>query len=378
MAVPPSTTTKRIASAESPRQTASERWVALTRQIIARRENGPLGIARTYALVAVAQYNAVIAAREAKDRGVHPSESRAAGAAAAAVLGGLYPAELTAIGAQTAADAAYFSDLPSERDADAAAGIAVGQQVAARVLARGATDGSKAVWTGTIPTGPGFWVNAPPAQPVSPLWGLVRPWVIESGDLFRPPPPPAFGSPEFTTALAEVRRYTDNRTPEQLVVAQFWAFASGPGGPMGHFGVVATDLAHEHQLTEVQAARMFATMYMAIMDASIGCWDAKFAYWYVRPFQADPLITTPVGRPNFPSYPSAHSCFSSAAVGVLRDLFPAARADLEAAVEEAGVARIYGGLHYRFDVTAGQTLGFAVARAVLASAPRGHESIPLD
>jgi membrane-associated phospholipid phosphatase len=85
-----------------------------------------------------------------------------------------------------------------------------------------------------------------------------------------------------------------------------------------------------------------------------------------------------VGRPNFPSYPSAHSCLSSAAAGVLTDLFPSATPDLQAQVEEAGVARLYAGLHYWFDITAGRDLGYSVARVVLSKAPRGNAPIPLD
>jgi hypothetical protein len=97
------------------RETAAARWVALTRTIIARREFGPLGTARTYALVSVAQYNAVIAATDGKDRGLHPSEAGAASAAAATVLRALYPMEAATIDAQLAADAAFLPLLPSER-----------------------------------------------------------------------------------------------------------------------------------------------------------------------------------------------------------------------------------------------------------------------
>jgi membrane-associated phospholipid phosphatase len=366
-------------AAPADRETAARRWIALTRSVLGRREPGPLGTARTFALVGVAQYDAVIAAGDAKGRGTHPSEAGAAAGAAAAVLRALYPAEQAVVAAQLATDAAYFPALPSERDADFAAGVAVGERVAAAVLAHAATDGSQAVWTGAIPVGPGFWRNAPPpAQPLAPLWGRVRPWSLASGDQFRPAPPPAYGSPEFLAALAEVRGFTDGRTPAQLQVAQFWQSGSGPGGPMGHFGAVATRLAEEHHLGERASTRIFALLYMAMMDASIGCWDAKYAYWYVRPHQADPLVTTPVGRPNFPSYPSAHSCLSAAAAGVLGDAFPSASRDLLAQVEEAGVARLYAGLHFRFDVDAGRALGFAVARATLEQAPRGHRPIPLD
>ena len=377
--VPTATSRAPSVAAAAARETAAARWNALTRAVIGRQEFGPLGIARSYALVSVAQYDAVIAAEDARPRGVHPSVAGAASAAAAAVLGALYPSEQGAIDAQLAADAAYFPALPSERDADFLAGLAVGEQVAAAVLARAATDGSTATWTGTIPAGPGYWLNAPaPAQPLSPRWGEVRPWLMTSGDQFRPAPPPAFDSPEFLTALAEVRQYTDGRTPEQLRIAQYWQYGAGPGGPMGLFGEEATKLAAQHHLDERQAARTLAVMYMAIMDASIGCWDAKFAYWYIRPFQADPLITTPVGRPNFPAYPSAHSCLSAAAAGVLAGLFPAAADALQAQVAEAGVARLYAGLHFHFDVSAGQELGARVAALALERAPKGHEPIPLD
>lgn len=361
------------------RETAAVRWMALTRTILGRREPGPLGAARTFALVSVAQYDAVIAAGDSREGGLHPSRAGAAAGAAAAVLRALYPAEAPVAAAQLAADAAYFPALPSERDADFAAGVAVGEEVAAAVLARAAADGSDAVWTGTIPAGPGYWRNAPPpAQPLAPLWGRVRPWVLDSGDQFRPGPPPAFGSPEFAAALAEVRAFTDNRTPAQLAIAQFWQGGSGPGGPMGHFSAVAGGLAARHHMDEKAATRMYAVMYMAMMDASIGCWDAKYAYWYIRPHQADPGITTPVGRPNFPAYPSAHSCLSAAAVGVLSEAFPASSPELHAQVEEAGVARLYAGLHFRFDITAGRALGFAVAREVLERAPRANQPIPLD
>ena len=367
------------APATADRQTAAERWMALTREIIGRREPTPGGTARSFALVAVAQYDAVIAAQDAKTHGLHPSEAGAVASAAAHVLGALYPVESATIANQIAADQAYFRALPSEQAADFSSGMSVGNGVAAAVLARAATDNSTAVWTGAVPVGAGYWLNAPPpALPLAPLWGTVRPWLLTSGSQFRPAPPPAFGSPEFLAALAEVRHDSDTRTANQLAIAQFWAFGLGAGGPMGYFTDLATQYAMHQHMNEEQSARVFATMHMAMMDASIGCWDAKYAYWYIRPFQADPAITTPVGRPNFPSYPSAHSCFSAAAVGVLAGIFPAQADSLNAMVVEAGDARIFAGLHYRFDVLAGQQLGASVAALALEKMPHGHDPIPLD
>jgi membrane-associated phospholipid phosphatase len=100
-----------------------------------------------------------------------------------------------------------------------------------------------------------------------------------------------------------------------------------------------------------------------MMDATIGCWDAKLLYWLVRPWKADPLITVvaAVGKPNHPSYPSGHSCVSSSAASVLSVFFPEKTAQLDAMVIQAGLSRMYGGIHYRFDIETGQHLGRSVA-----------------
>jgi len=274
----------------------------------------------------------------------------------------------------------------------------VGREVAAAVLAYAARDGNDAVFTGTFRTGPGLWTPAPPpAVAVTPLWGQVRPWLMTSGSEFRPPTPPAFqASEEYSRDLDELLRYSslDPSDPvriEQIRIAQYWQFGPPADGSTpaayvgvagwsgaGFFGAKAADLIASHHLDERQAARVFAVMYMAMMDATIACYEAKYFYQYIRPWQADSRIATPVGRPNFPSYPSAHSCNTASVVGALAGLFPEAGDDLQQYVVEAGEARIYAGLHFRFDVVAGRELGYAVAANTLRLAPAGHEPIPLD
>jgi membrane-associated phospholipid phosphatase len=356
--------------------TASGLWNLRTRAIIGRRGGNSNAAARTYALVAVAQYDAVIAAEQAKDHAEHPSEAGAAAGASAGVLAALYPAEQSFIDGELAADGTSLPALPSERDADWDAGVAAGRAVAAQVVAYAASDRSKAVWTGTVPVGPGYWTSPP--MPQDPMWGQIRPWLMTSGDEFRPAPPPPFGSTQYVTDLAEVHALSDNPTPDQLRIALFWAGTYGAGGPAGYFGALAVDLAAREHLDERKASRMLAVLHMAIMDASIGCYDGKYAYWYIRPYQADATIRTWVSKPSFPSYPSAHSCLSSAAGGVITGYFPSAADEMQGLVQEAGLARIYAGLHFRFDITAGQELGGAVAELALRLAPQGHRPIPLD
>ena len=109
-------------------------------------------------------------------------------------------------------------------------------------------------------------------------------------------------------------------------------------------------------------------------DAFIGCWDAKQTFWLIRPWQADPAITTTaaVGKPNHPSYTSGHSCVSSSSAAVLSEFFPEQRAQLDAMVAQAGLSRMYGGIHYRFDIDAGQALGRNVARFTIAADASGN------
>jgi hypothetical protein len=374
----PRTVAPRAGDAAADRVTASARWNLRTREIIGRQGGDSNAAARTYALVSVASYDAVIAAKRVKARSKHPSEAAAAGAAAATVLASLYPEERGFIEAALVKDAAEFPTLPSERNADFDAGTDVGRTVGAEVYAYARTDGSDAVWTGTVPEGPGYWNSAPPpATPSGALWGEVRPWLMSSGDQFRSGPPPVFGSPDFLEALAEVRSITDQLTAEQVEIAKFWAGDYGPGGPAGFFGSLATELASGQHLNERRAARVLAVLHMAIMDASIGCYDAKYHYWYIRPYQADPAIKTAVKRPNFPSYPSAHSCLSAAAAGVLSAYFPPASDELRALVQEAGMSRIYGGIHFPFEIEAGRKIGESVAALALKLAPNGYEAIPL-
>jgi membrane-associated phospholipid phosphatase len=109
----------------------------------------------------------------------------------------------------------------------------------------------------------------------------------------------------------------------------------------------------------------FALLNTAVMDAGISCWDAKYHYWLIRPPQADPAITTPVGLPNFPSYVSGHATFSGAASEVLSAIFPARRSRLRAMAEEAALSRLYAGIHYRFDNDVGLRMGRSIGALAL-------------
>jgi membrane-associated phospholipid phosphatase len=104
---------------------------------------------------------------------------------------------------------------------------------------------------------------------------------------------------------------------------------------------------------------------MATMDANIACHDAKYTYWLIRPYRADPAIITAIARPPHPSYPSDHACASGTSAYVLGGLFPADAERLAALADQAGESRLYAGIHYRFDKDAGLHIARQVAALAL-------------
>jgi membrane-associated phospholipid phosphatase len=261
---------------------------------------------------------------------------------------------------------------PGDRVGDFAAGDALGAAAAQAVLAQAARDGYLSRPAPVPPQGPTYWVPSGPV--VRSLWGAT-PFFLEPQDLLLAPPPPADGSPEFQAALAEVYAIVTARTPEQLAIALEWDKVA-PNGPFtaGAWNQIAGDLIGAHGRTETEAARVLAYANVAAFDAQIDCFETKFAYWYRRPSQADPRIEpylafrtpTSLGIPNHPSYPSAHSCISAAFGAVLAAEFRSEGGWLDALVEEAGMSRIYAGIHYSFDVEAGQNVGRRAAAKALA------------
>ena len=340
---------------------ASVRWNTIARDLVIKYRTDPPMASRTYALLGVAQDRAVTAAIRST-ASPKPLDHAAAVSASVAVLKATYPQDvvlLDSIARGDLADPVWSTDaLVSVSE-----GESVGRATAQQLLAERASDGSAATWTGTVPSGNGMWNSSasPPLPPLRPLWGSVTPWLMTRGDQFRPEPPPAVGSAAFQEALAEVRRYSDQRTQRELDIAKHWGDGAGTYTPGGHWNRIASDLVTWYNLSEAETARVLAAMNTAMMDAGIAAWDAKYVYWLFRPSQADPAITTPVGLPNFPSYVSGHSAFSGAGAEVLGFFFPNEASSLRAQAEEAAMSRLYGGIHYRFDSEVGLRMGRAIA-----------------
>ena len=294
----------------------------------------------------------------------YPSDYAAAAAAASEVLAHLFPAR-AAVFAAMAEEAmqgrvAAGVEFPSDREA----GRALGRQAAALAIARAKADGSDAKWTGSVPQGPGTWQGT---NPIAPMAGTWKTWVLARPDELRPPAPPAYDSDRIKADLAELKQFP--RTPKTNHRATYWEVFGGARAHALWNDIARTKLLeHGTAFNAPAQARVLAAVNVALIDAGIACWEAKFAYWYIRPPQLDPELKPVFPPPNHPSYPAAHGCFSTAAATVLAAVFPRDAERLLAQGAEAAEARVWAGIHYRTDIDAGQTLGRQVGERVIARA----------
>ena len=376
-------------------------WNQIALDTIKAALASPLAASRALAIQSIAMFdvlagidgtNPYLVALEASGQ---LSTDAALASAAHRVLTHLFPAQTATLDARLAE---ALSGLGN--DMQRMESVEFGRSIADGVIAIRTTDGWNAAVVHEAGSAPGNWIPSLPAYaaPLAPHWGDVDPFALSSGDQFRPAAPPALDSAEYAAALEQVRLLgsatSTLRTPEQTEIARFWADGSGTYTPPGHWNSIASQLAASQDFSPSDAARMLATMNIALADAGIAAWDAKYAYVLWRPITAIrnadldgnaatigdsgwmPLIATPP----FPEYVSGHSTFSAAAAQILESIFGntgfvtssiglpgvvRAFSSFDDAAQEAGMSRIYGGIHFIFGNQAGLDLGEDIGEAVL-------------
>jgi membrane-associated phospholipid phosphatase len=293
----------------------------------------------------------------------YPSEYAVTAGAASAVLSWLFPdkAQVFEDKAQEAVNSRLLAGV--EYPSDVEAGLELGRQVAQLIIERGQADGSDAAWTGSIPTEPGHWTGENPAFPMASTW---KPWVLTSADQFRPAPPPAYDSEQMATEMAELKNF--ERTPVTNAIAMFWEYGGGGRRLYPFWNDVATRLILSSRWDDnaPMAARAYALMNIAGYDSMVACWDGKYTYWAIRPFQLDPEFKPLFTTPNHPSYPAAHGCISTAYATTLAYLFPGDSEELIGLGQQAAESRVWGGIHFRSDIMTGMAIGESVADVVIA------------
>jgi hypothetical protein len=321
----------------------------------------------------------------------------AAAQAAHDVLAALYPSRLAIF------DAELGISLEGIAERRARQGISVGQVVAARLVAHRANDG----WNATpppyvLPLTAGNWQPTPAAFAAAGFthYPAVLPFAITSNTQFSPNPPPALTSAEYASAFNEVKEIgsaaSTTRTADQTLVAQLWANVNTPTTVFFVWNNVASTVAISRNNTTVENARLFALMNIAFHDALQTTFTSKFAHGLWRPVTAIRLAeedgnpnTAPdvnwssllLVNPPYPTYAGNHAAIGTSQATILALFF--GRDDIRfdhtweggggatrsysgfmAMANEEERSRVYGGIHFTFDQTAGQSAGRNVANYV--------------
>lgn len=327
-------------------------WNRLTKELGVGATQPPPKLARSYALVQVGIFEALAVAHARARIGI--SQRAAAAGVASQVLAYLFPTRLTRIDEATSQELSRIADS----DASTRRGWALGRLVGRLVVAYGMRDGSDAVYTDAPPTGDGIWTGT---NPVLPMCGTWKTWVLRSGTEIMPEPPYAFGSAADLAEVQEVLDVSLARTAEQIAIVHKWADVSPPA----IWNEILNARIESLGLSAVEAARAHAFLNVAMADAFIECWACKYKYWTARPFQRIPGLVTVITTPNFPTYTSGHSTISAAAAAVLGEVFPNERDYFVQQSLEAAMSRLYGGIHFRHDNEQGTVCGTLIGEKVV-------------
>lgn len=383
-------------------------WNAI--MVTTTRSLNPFAQARTAAITQLAVFEAVnsISGDFEPYIGSIPaapgaSDEAAAVTAAHDVLATYVPGAASTL---DAAEAASLGDIPDGQAKDD--GITVGAAAAAALIAARTGDGSgPAQFFAPTSSDPGAWQPTPSCPAAGGIlfhWQNVTPFGVESNSQFRAAPPPALSSPEYARDYDEVMRVggagSTERPADRVDVARLFAALSAAGA----WNSVARQLAEASGTSLADNARILALLNMAISDGLTSSMETKYEYTFWRPETAiragdtdgnaattgDPGFTPFITTPCFPGYPSAHASASYAARAVLERFWGSAGhaleitdsslpgkvfvyASLRQITDDVDDARVYGGIHFRFDQEAGAKQGRKVGQYVVA-----HNLLAID
>jgi hypothetical protein len=388
-------------------------WNQTTLQAIATDADAPTVASRALAMESLAVYDAISAIDGTPGYLIKvtaradASADAAVAAAADTMLDNLYPAQAANFDAQLAADLAAIPAGQGKSD-----GVALGVEVAKDIIALRANDGSSNTVIDNGSTAVGQWRPTAPgfANAVTPQWADVTPFALESPDQFLPPPPPALDSAAYAAAVNETESLgagdSTSRTAAETQAALFWNDQTGTFTPAGEWNSIADQIAQAQGDSMATDAQLLAELNIAEADSGIASWNTKYTYNAWRPITAiqnaneignpgltqDPTWTPLLTTPAFPEYVAGHAVYSEAAAQVLDSFFGSNYAfsttspslagvtlsfsSFDAAAQNAGDSRIWGGIHFPFSVDAGFTVGQEVGDWTLAVFNPTQDTVP--
>jgi PAP2 superfamily protein len=280
----------------------------------------------------------------------YPCEYSVAAGVAATLIARFFPALADSVNrlahqvmaSRIAAGTAFPSDTHD--------GFELGKRIAEKEIERTKDFTPKTIWDGKMPDQPGVWKGK---DPMFPLAGHSKTVVLDSSSQFRPGPPP-----DFAKDMEELKNFKS--TFRSKSNAFFWANQDF------WFDILNKKIfEYNIHLDPPRAARLYAIAGIGYYDGFVACWDAKYAYWGIRPDQYDTTYHSLIPTPPFPGYPSGHAAISGVMGELYSYFFPAERAYFRKKAKDAAESRFQAGIHFRTDNEVGLELGRKVAGAII-------------
>ena len=228
-------------------------------------------------------------------------------------------------------------------------GFELGKKIAEAEIAGTRNFIPQTPWDGKMPQGPGVWKGS---KPMFPLAGKAKPMVMKTGSEFRPAAPP-----DFKKEMEELRNFKPN-------------FRSNANAYLHASQAVLTDMLDKKifeyniHLNPPRAARIYAIFAIGNYDGFIACWDAKYAYYGIRPTQYDSSYKSLIGTPPFPGYPSGHAMLSSVQAELLSYFFPEEQVLFRRTAKDIAESRFQAGIHFRTDNDVALEMGKQLAARI--------------
>jgi membrane-associated phospholipid phosphatase len=280
----------------------------------------------------------------------YPCEHSVAAGVAVTLISHFYPA--MADSAKRMADRVMSSRIAAgvAFPSDTRAGFELGKKIAEQEIEHTKDFITKKQFDGKMPQTPGVWTGK---NPMLPMTGLNKTMVLDSASQFRPGPPP-----DFAKEMEELKNFKQTFRSR----ANAFHYASQPtGDDLLNKKIFEYNL----NMNPPRAARVYAAAAVAYYDAFTACFDAKYAYWGIRPDQYDPTYKPLMQTPPFPGYPSGHATLSGVVAGLFPYFFPAEREFFNKIATDGAESRFHAGIHFRTDNDAGLVMGKQVSSKVI-------------
>ena len=279
----------------------------------------------------------------------YPCEHAVAAGVASTIIAHFYPRLADSVNkmAQQAMNSKIAAGVsfPS----DTRAGFELGKKIAELEIERTKDFVQKNTWDGKIPQGAGYWKGK---APMFPLAGKSKTIMLDSSSQFRPGPPP-----DFAKDMEELKKFKP--TFRSMTNAFYYADVSEDvlGKKIFEYNV---------HLNPPLAAKMYAVAAIGMYDGFTACWDAKYAYWGIRPDQYDTTFKPALFfSPPFPGYPSGHAVVGAVMAEIYTYFFPADRAYFMKRSKDGAESRFQGGIHFRTDNVVGMEMGKKIGAAIV-------------